>query len=227
SQESLVPIRNGMNVSAACGASPKRHGVGGMTTGLRPRPLPPPPAPATAHAATAYAATATATAPGTSLERMAVLDRFPAPLSTQEIVPAVADDPVVLSICAGLEGGLAAELRATLRAAVDERLVILDLSEVGRIDIAGVGVVIGGIRGMHEHGGRAAIVARPGAGARAARQGGRHSSRPCVHRVRRSPGESAPLRTPAALRHLRQRRVRAAPSEGISTTWPSASNHKT
>lgn len=157
-----MPIRNGMNVSAACGASPKRSGVDGMATGLRPRPLPAPPAPATAHAATAYAATATATAPGTSLERMAVLDRFPAPLSTQEIVPAVADDPVVLSICAGLEGGLAAELRATLRAAVDERLVILDLSEVGRIDIAGVGVVIGGIRGMHEHGGRAAIVARPG-----------------------------------------------------------------
>ncbi|MDQ1412519.1 MAG: hypothetical protein QOE07_1107, partial [Acidimicrobiaceae bacterium] len=31
-----MPIRNGMNVGAACGASPKRPGVGGMATGSAP-----------------------------------------------------------------------------------------------------------------------------------------------------------------------------------------------
>jgi anti-anti-sigma regulatory factor len=91
-----------------------------------------------------------------------VPNHLPAPPPTQEVLPGTADEPVVLSICAGLDSGLAAELRATLRAAVDERLVILDLSEVGRIDLAGLGVVIGGIRGVQEHGGRTAIVARPG-----------------------------------------------------------------
>ncbi|MDQ1393285.1 MAG: anti-sigma factor antagonist [Acidimicrobiaceae bacterium] len=91
-----------------------------------------------------------------------MLDHLPAALSGERPVPGVTDEPVVLSICGGLDSGLAAELRATLRAAVDERLVILDLSEVERIDLAGLGVVIGGIRGVHDHGGRAAIVACPG-----------------------------------------------------------------
>ncbi|MHB1923746.1 MAG: STAS domain-containing protein [Acidimicrobiales bacterium] len=56
-----------------------------------------------------------------------------------------------------LDRASAAGLRIQLRAAVGESMVLFDLSGVLFIDSIGVGVLLGAIRSIHEHGGVVAI----------------------------------------------------------------------
>ncbi|MDQ6615653.1 MAG: STAS domain-containing protein, partial [Actinomycetota bacterium] len=68
----------------------------------------------------------------------------------------------VVSVCGDLAATSASELLAALRSVVDARLVILNLLEVGSIDPAGIGALIGGIRAVDERGGLFIIVIHPG-----------------------------------------------------------------
>lgn len=56
-----------------------------------------------------------------------------------------------------LDRGSAAGLRIKLQAAVGESMVLFDLTGVVFIDSIGVGVLLGAIRSIHEHGGVVAI----------------------------------------------------------------------
>ena len=77
----------------------------------------------------------------------------------------------VLHIQGELDAVTAPALRADLADAAGEATVLLDLTGVGLIDSAGLGALLGVIRGIHEHGGRVAAVAGP-ATARALRSAG-------------------------------------------------------
>src|SRR5947207_4708625 len=93
---------------------------------------------------------------------MTVVNRLPLPGRTRAFATADADQPTLLCVNGDLDTQSAAELRTALRAVARLRLVLVDLSDVGFIDSVGLGVLIGGIRDLHEHGGRIVVVARPG-----------------------------------------------------------------
>ena len=93
---------------------------------------------------------------------MTVLNHLTRPGRAERHAPKNAQQPTILGLTGDLDTQSAGELRTVLRSVAQVPLVILDLSDVGFIDSAGLGVLIGGIRDLHEHGGRAVLVTAPG-----------------------------------------------------------------
>ena len=93
---------------------------------------------------------------------MTVADGLAPSVPTESFSSDDADRQGVLRVSGDLDTQHAAEFRSTLRSVARLPLLILDLSDVGYIDSVGLGVLIGGIRDVDEHGGRTLVVARPG-----------------------------------------------------------------
>jgi anti-sigma B factor antagonist len=68
-----------------------------------------------------------------------------------------ADGPVICRLSGDLDANRAAQLRHLMSELVFYPKVVIDLGDVRFLDSAGLGALIGGLRRIRKHGGRAAI----------------------------------------------------------------------